>query len=86
MVGIPFYTSLPIHTKIGSARKWPMRAGDVLQAQELVEKLNKEFPTNTSVQVYTQTVLCYFCVTKAVNAKGRESNASNEVRADIPPP
>jgi len=32
----------------------------------------------------TQTVLCYFDVTKAVNAKGRENNASKEVRADFP--
>jgi eukaryotic-like serine/threonine-protein kinase len=34
-----------------------VRAGNVLQAQQLVEKLNKEFPTNTLVQVYWLPVI-----------------------------
>jgi serine/threonine protein kinase/predicted Zn-dependent protease len=34
-----------------------VRAGNVVPAQELVEKLNKEFPTNTLVQVYWLPVI-----------------------------
>jgi len=34
-----------------------VRAGNILQAQELVEKLNKEFPTNTLVQMYWLPVI-----------------------------
>ena len=34
-----------------------VRAGNILRAQELVEKLNKEFPTNTLVQSYWLPVI-----------------------------
>jgi tetratricopeptide (TPR) repeat protein len=33
------------------------RAGNILPAQELVDKLNKEFPTNTLVQIYWLPVI-----------------------------
>ena len=34
-----------------------VRAGNILPAQELVDKLNKEFPTNTLVQIYWLPVI-----------------------------
>jgi len=50
-----------------------------------VVKLNLEPVTGTSyVDRTVQPGQTYFYVTKAVNAKGAESAASNEVRVDIP--
>jgi len=48
-------------------------------------KLNVEPVAGTSYVDHTvQPGQTYFYVTKAVNAKGSESTASNEIRADIP--
>jgi len=48
-------------------------------------KLNSVPPTGTSyVDSTVQPGQTYFYVTKAVNGKGTESTASNEIRADIP--
>jgi len=48
-------------------------------------KLNVEPIAGTSYIDHTvQPGQTYFYVTKAVNAKGSESTASNEIRADIP--
>ena len=50
-----------------------------------VVKLNPAPVTGTSyVDRTVQLGQTYFYVTKAVNAKGRESTASNEIRADVP--
>jgi fibronectin type 3 domain-containing protein len=52
-----------------------------------VVKLNFEPVTETSyVDRTVQPGQTYFYVTKAVSAKGTESTATNEVRADIPSP
>jgi len=52
-----------------------------------VVKLNSEPVTSTSyVDRTVQVGQTYFYVTKAVNARGTESTASNEIRADIPSP
>ncbi len=52
-----------------------------------VVKLNLEPITGTSyVDRTVRPGQTYFYVTKAVSAKGAESTASNEVRADVPSP
>ena len=52
-----------------------------------VVKLNSEPVTGTTyVDRTVQLGQTYFYVIKAVNAKGGESTASNEIRADIPSP
>ena len=52
-----------------------------------VAKLNAApFNATTYVDRTVQPGQTYFYVTKAVTAKGTESSASNEVRADIPLP
>jgi len=51
-----------------------------------VVRVNSEPVTGTSYVDHTvQSGQTYFYVIKAVNAKGTESTASNEIRADIPP-
>ena len=50
-----------------------------------VVKLNSEPVTGTSYIDHTmQPGQTYYYVIKAVSAKGSESTASNEIRADIP--
>ena len=52
-----------------------------------VVKINSEPVTGTSyVDRTVQSGQTYFYVIKAVNPKGGESTASNEIRADIPSP
>src|SRR5271156_3675155 len=52
-----------------------------------VVKLNFEPITGTSyIDRMVQPGQTYFYVTKAVSAKGAESTASNEIRADVPSP
>jgi fibronectin type 3 domain-containing protein len=52
-----------------------------------VVRLNLEpVPGTSYVDRTVQPGQSYFYVIKAVNAKGRESTASNEIRADIPSP
>ena len=52
-----------------------------------VVKLNSEPVTGTSYVDHTvQPGQTYYYVIKAVSAKGSESAASNEIRADIPSP